>query len=176
MAETPWRVTADGERQWRGADGNWYPNEIRAVLAGTLADPSLPRPPPTIYVRTRPKYSDRSTRIAILITLGVIAVIVVWVGISKVLPHAQYDTTLVSVQPISTKQAVVVWRIKNVGRKSGDPTCSVTINTANADIGTNILTFQGTVAPGDTVVGNVTLTVTNNDAGGANRADTQVSC
>ena len=44
MAETPWRVTADGEKQWRGADGNWYASQVRATLAGTPADPRLTAP------------------------------------------------------------------------------------------------------------------------------------
>ena len=28
------RVTPDGEKQWRSADGNWYPTESAALLAG----------------------------------------------------------------------------------------------------------------------------------------------
>jgi len=56
MAEAPWRVTADGEKQWQGSHGNWYPSQVRAVLAGTPVDPSLPppisrrRPPAKTYL------------------------------------------------------------------------------------------------------------------------------
>jgi hypothetical protein len=56
MAETPWRVTADGERQWRGADSNWYSSEALALEAGSVAPLSgAPAPPvkpfPGIYRR-----------------------------------------------------------------------------------------------------------------------------
>jgi hypothetical protein len=42
VADTPWRITPDGVEQWQGADGNWYASQVRAVLAGTPADPYAP--------------------------------------------------------------------------------------------------------------------------------------
>ena len=69
MAETPWRVTADGERQWRGVDGNWYPNEIRAVLAGTAADPSLP---PPVYRRRLPAKTHVARVLTAVWAVGVV--------------------------------------------------------------------------------------------------------
>ena len=53
MPTTPWRVMPDGEKQWQGADGNWYASEVRAVLAGTPVDPSLPSPVPRRHPPTK---------------------------------------------------------------------------------------------------------------------------
>jgi hypothetical protein len=54
---TQWRVTPDGEKQWLSADGNWYPTESAALLAG-LSAPTEPRvaspPPPAVVPKAMP--------------------------------------------------------------------------------------------------------------------------
>jgi hypothetical protein len=91
---TQWRVTPDGERQWRSADGNWYPTESAALLAGLR--PSVEGPPtrsipparaatPGVYAKPvgRNRYGPKDAKVAILVTWVIIAVIVAIVLIAN---------------------------------------------------------------------------------------------
>ncbi len=48
-----WRVLPDGEKQWRGADGNWYSSEELALEAGSRPQ-NLERPAPAAPASASP--------------------------------------------------------------------------------------------------------------------------
>lgn len=91
---TDWRETSSGERQWLGSDGNWYSSEQLAMSIGPPRPGGSGPPPapefPGIYSQpthplraTKPRYSQRSAKTAILVFWAIVAVIVVIVIISN---------------------------------------------------------------------------------------------
>jgi hypothetical protein len=52
-----WRVTAAGDKQWLGADGNWYSSEALAATSG-----SAPTAPPSAAAQTFPGIYRRPTK------------------------------------------------------------------------------------------------------------------
>lgn len=60
---TPWRVTADGRRQYLGSDGYWYTQTFGASTRQYVP------PPPPVFVRPR---SNRGLKVAVGIAIGIL--------------------------------------------------------------------------------------------------------
>jgi hypothetical protein len=90
---TEWRASPDGEKQWRGSDGYWYPTESAALLAGLVpsTEPSvaphvpvmavrqaIPTPaPPAVYQRQTTKGTPRRMQVARAFVVGWVVLMVV---------------------------------------------------------------------------------------------------
>lgn len=89
-----WRDLPNGERQWRGSDGNWYSSEYGASAASAPA-------PPVIYQAPKPAPgpSEKTVRRAIIITVSLIVIAVV---IALAASHKTSTTTPAKVRATGT--------------------------------------------------------------------------
>ena len=86
---TQWRVTSTGTRQWRGADGNWYPTEAQALGARPLRP--LP-PPPSVYRRPSETTLPAGGFLAILAAVAIVAgSFLPWLSLPGVLNRDAYQ-------------------------------------------------------------------------------------
>lgn len=75
------------------------------------------------------------------------------------------------------KTITVVFRVTNVGKAAGKPTCSITaIGTTGHANGSTVVTLTSSVSPGETVTSSTTLRITTTRAGRITSTDVKISC
>jgi hypothetical protein len=105
---TQWRVTPEGERQYRGTDGNWY----------AQSPPSSWQQPPVIRTVAAPNKSGSHTILTVLIT--VLAVLILGAGGFLAYHELHHSTTNVNSTIPGTSMSITVLR-ENVQQELTEP-------------------------------------------------------
>ena len=179
MAETPWRVTAEGERQWQGVDGNWYPSQVRAVLAGTPVDPSLPRPPQPPPRRSGLQSKGGQGCLLVFLLVLVAIVIAVVVSSSKS-SGADVKPQVYNVLPLDGNTVRVYVRWVNTGTGAGSASCVINTSAYNQfgdldKIEVNSTNTNGNVAAHGVQLLYQDIGVPNGDASNVSKKDVQIT-
>jgi hypothetical protein len=176
---TQWRVTPQGERQWLSADGNWYPTESAALLAGlpqparAQPAPSTPatRVPPPPLIRQVAKPRKRKVKwgrvfIAAAVVIGIVAYFS-----SKTSSGGDIHHQVYAVVPLDAQHVRIFIRWTNDGKSPASASCSLQA-TAYSQFGDDIGSgfdstgTNGNVDPGQTQVTRQDLVITDNNAVG----------
>lgn len=178
-----WRITAEGEKQWLGADGCWYSSQELAERADTTSPPPAPTRAspgnapafPGIYREQKPKRKVNRKRLAVsLIILAILIGVIAYFSIKSQSPPYKID--MLSVRAISNQQVDVEYRVHNLGSSPWQPSCSVSILPVyGGGIGTAVQSSYGPIDGGQYGdVGGI-VTISNNDARAVTTADVTIT-
>jgi hypothetical protein len=167
-----WRVLQDGEKQWRGADGNWYSSEEMALGARTTKAP----PFPGIYTRP-PKRRSRWLRPRPWIILGLLlgGLITFATIVGNDLQSPPYKVDMLTVHVLNPQQVDVEYRIHNLGTSPWQPSCVVSVLPIfGGGIGTARQSTYSPIDPGEYGDDGGIVTISNNDAQAVTVRDVQI--
>jgi len=172
---TQWRVTPDGEKQWRGADGYWYSDEATAAAAGVA---SVPVPPaPTIY---RQPTKKRPAAIGCLVPIAVGIIAAILYAVLSGGGSANVTGTVWSVVPLdgNTVRVYMIWT--NHGNKAGSASCVLNTTVRNqfgdvTDVEVNSTATNNSLNPGQTVHQYQDIGVDSGDAGNVSAKDVKIT-
>jgi hypothetical protein len=183
---TMWRETADGERQWLGADGNWYSTEalarsthvarvatrIPAAPAAAVVQSPAPRSTPAAALPRR----RRMRPFFVVLVLLVIVIAVIVAASSGGGKGASFTSRIGSITAPTPKTVVIILTVTNTGSAAGKPTCHVFVDAPTGADGFDDYSLTKTVAPGASRTGPLYLRITTTRATRITRTEITIKC
>lgn len=174
-----WRETPNGERQYRGADGNWYSSEefAEAAAPGPPGRAPVAPPPPAVVPQSRRKIGCGAVALAVI---AVVIIVILVTTLTANGPSPSVKAKLVNVIPLSGNEVRLFIRWTNTGNGSGSGACVINTTVHNqfgdeVNIRVNSTNTNGNLKPGATQTLYQDIGVDTGDAPYVKASDVQIT-